>query len=163
MPDAEKWNENPLFRDLCVTIVECWDADAEARLSAGLVLTRVEQMSQTLLPANKRPVPPPQPPRQTPQQQQQAPQQHRHQQLPQPTQLTQARNNPPQVNMKRYISKNNVYFHRIIKCGIQMFPILGVLQSLNFLQFDSTIKLLIHFLMPDHSCSITISSHQMYL
>ena len=105
MPEAEKWNENPLFRDLCVTIVECWDADAEARLSAGLVLTRVEQMSQTLLPANKRPVPPPQPPRQTPQQQPQAPQQHRHQQLPQPTQLTQARNNPPQVNIKSVFIK----------------------------------------------------------
>ena len=107
MPDAEKWNENPLFRDLCVTIVECWDADAEARLSAGLVLTRVEQMSQTLLPANKRPVPPPQPPRQIPQQQQQ---QHRHQQ-PQPTQLTQAATsrNPPQVNIIRVHSRIKVF------------------------------------------------------
>ena len=107
MPDAEKWNENPLFRDLCVTIVECWDADAEARLSAGLVLTRVEQMSQTLLPANKRPVPPPQPPRQIPQQQQQ----HRHQQ-PQPTQLTQASTgrNPPQVNIIHVHSRMKIFF-----------------------------------------------------
>ena len=89
MPDAEKWNENPLFRDLCVTIVECWDADAEARLSAGLVLTRVEQMSQTLLPANKRPVPPSQPPRQIPQ--------------PQPTPLKQpdTGRNPPPVNISQ--------------------------------------------------------------
>lgn len=98
MPDAEKWNENPLFRDLCVTIVECWDADAEARLSAGLVLTRVEQMSHTLLPANKRPAPPQQPPRQ---------QQHRHQQQqqqPQPTLLTQATTtrNPPQNHQMWY-------------------------------------------------------------
>ena len=108
MPDAEKWNENPLFRDLCVTIVECWDADAEARLSAGLVLTRVEQMSQTLLPANKRPVPPPQPPRQIPQQQQQ---QHRHQQ-PQPTQLTQAATsrNPPQVIIIQVHSRMKIFF-----------------------------------------------------
>ena len=105
MPDAEKWNENPLFRDLCVTIVECWDADAEARLSAGLVLTRVEQMSQTLLPANKRPVPPPQPPRQIPQQQQQ----HRHQQ---PTQLTQASTgrNPPQVIIIQVHSRIEIFF-----------------------------------------------------
>ena len=108
MPDAEKWNENPLFRDLCVTIVECWDADAEARLSAGLVLTRVEQMSQTLLPTNKRPVPPPQPPRQIPQQQQH---QNRHQQ-PQPTQLTQAATsrNPPQVNIIQVHSRMKIFF-----------------------------------------------------
>ena len=109
MPDAEKWNENPLFRDLCVTIVECWDADAEARLSAGLVLTRVEQMSQTLLPANKRPVPPPQPPRQIPPQPLQ--QQHRQQQ-PQPTQLTQAatNRNPPQVNIIQVNSRIKLIF-----------------------------------------------------
>ena len=35
-----------MFHDLCTTIRECWDADAEARLSAGLIESRVAEMAQ---------------------------------------------------------------------------------------------------------------------
>ena len=43
---GEKWDSVSMFHDLCTTIRECWDADAEARLSAGLIESRVAEMAQ---------------------------------------------------------------------------------------------------------------------
>ena len=43
-----------MYRDLCLTITQSWDADPDARLSAGLVQIRVDQMIKTLLPRPNR-------------------------------------------------------------------------------------------------------------
>merc|ERR1711892_405427 len=41
-----KWDSIAMFHDLCTTIRECWDSYAEARLSAGLIESRVAEMAQ---------------------------------------------------------------------------------------------------------------------
>uniref|UniRef100_A0A8C5WAS2 Serine/threonine-protein kinase receptor n=1 Tax=Leptobrachium leishanense TaxID=445787 RepID=A0A8C5WAS2_9ANUR len=40
----EQWLKHPGLAQLCVTIEECWDHDAEARLSAGCVEERISQV-----------------------------------------------------------------------------------------------------------------------
>ncbi|XP_006822061.1 activin receptor type-2A-like [Saccoglossus kowalevskii] len=40
----EHWQKNPGLEALCSTIEECWDHDAEARLSAGCVEERISQL-----------------------------------------------------------------------------------------------------------------------
>ncbi|CAJ0920551.1 unnamed protein product [Ranitomeya imitator] len=40
----EHWLKHPGLAQLCVTIEECWDHDAEARLSAGCVEERISQI-----------------------------------------------------------------------------------------------------------------------
>jgi serine/threonine protein kinase len=45
----EHWYKHPGLNVFCETIEECWDHDAEARLSAGCVEERIVQISQTLI------------------------------------------------------------------------------------------------------------------
>uniref|UniRef100_A0A8D2LK98 Serine/threonine-protein kinase receptor n=1 Tax=Varanus komodoensis TaxID=61221 RepID=A0A8D2LK98_VARKO len=44
----EQWLKHPGLAQLCVTIEECWDHDAEARLSAGCVEERISQIRKLL-------------------------------------------------------------------------------------------------------------------
>ncbi|CAG5107818.1 Oidioi.mRNA.OKI2018_I69.chr1.g3501.t1.cds [Oikopleura dioica] len=42
--DDPPWSEDDKFKNLCETIRDCWDCDAEARLTAGCVLKRVQEI-----------------------------------------------------------------------------------------------------------------------
>ena len=42
------WEHDLKFKELCSTIRDCWDCDAEARLSAGCVLTRIREMQKKI-------------------------------------------------------------------------------------------------------------------
>ncbi|XP_070546254.1 activin receptor type-2B-like [Ptychodera flava] len=44
----EQWLKNQCLESICVTMEECWDHDAEARLSAGCVHERLVQLSSAL-------------------------------------------------------------------------------------------------------------------
>jgi serine/threonine protein kinase len=52
--DNRSWDQEKMFRNLCMTITQSWDEDPDARLSAGLVQIRVHQMITTLLPRTRR-------------------------------------------------------------------------------------------------------------
>lgn len=41
-----KWRKDSTFKSICETMVECWDADAYARLTACCVLERLTQLTQ---------------------------------------------------------------------------------------------------------------------
>ncbi|XP_038839236.1 activin receptor type-2B-like, partial [Salvelinus namaycush] len=43
----DTWLKHPGLSQLCETIEECWDHDAEARLSAGCVEERISQITKT--------------------------------------------------------------------------------------------------------------------
>ncbi|XP_066600367.1 activin receptor type-2B [Prorops nasuta] len=45
----ETWRNHPGLQSICVTMEECWDHDAEARLSASCVMERVATLSRTLV------------------------------------------------------------------------------------------------------------------
>ena len=42
--DDSPWSADEKFKNLCETIKDCWDCDAEARLTAGCVLKRVQEI-----------------------------------------------------------------------------------------------------------------------
>lgn len=42
------WLKHPGLSQMCETIEECWDHDAEARLSAGCVEERIGQIARTI-------------------------------------------------------------------------------------------------------------------
>lgn len=44
----DSWLKHPGLSHMCETIEECWDHDAEARLSAGCVEERIGQISRTI-------------------------------------------------------------------------------------------------------------------
>ncbi|XP_010081832.1 PREDICTED: activin receptor type-2B-like [Eurypyga helias] len=44
----DHWLKHPGLAQLCVTIEECWDHDAEARLSAGCVEERIAQIRKSV-------------------------------------------------------------------------------------------------------------------
>lgn len=44
----DSWLKHPGLSQMCETIEECWDHDAEARLSAGCVEERIGQISRTI-------------------------------------------------------------------------------------------------------------------
>jgi len=43
----EYWKKSPILSPLCDTIEECWDHDAEARLSASCVQERISTLTKT--------------------------------------------------------------------------------------------------------------------
>ncbi|OAD56234.1 Activin receptor type-2B [Eufriesea mexicana] len=45
----ETWRKHPGLQSICDTMEECWDHDAEARLSASCVMERVATLSRTLV------------------------------------------------------------------------------------------------------------------
>ncbi|XP_043286435.1 activin receptor type-2A-like [Venturia canescens] len=45
----ETWRKHPGLLSICDTMEECWDHDAEARLSASCVMERVATLSRTLI------------------------------------------------------------------------------------------------------------------
>ena len=42
----ESWKTHPGIKALCNTIVECWDQDAEARVSASCVMERIQAIQK---------------------------------------------------------------------------------------------------------------------
>jgi hypothetical protein len=42
-----EWDESPCLTEMCSTIRDCWDQDAEARLSASNVQERIKAMRET--------------------------------------------------------------------------------------------------------------------
>ena len=44
--EKDPWEKDAKFTELCLTIRDCWDCDAEARLTAGCVLTRINEIKR---------------------------------------------------------------------------------------------------------------------